>query len=218
MRVSLWSLAALVSTTASAQNDQITEGYYYRCEVSRQLATGKITAVRAINDDKRTLYESDFASWNATQWKGVAITWKARPGPSIRLLDIQASAQIYVRSEERLPRYGFFTLHNGGIPGYDDLILPMRTVADKKATSVGLPLRVLLAYAGTNEKVQWSIFDIKEEYGRRKFYMGGSINIAELREASEAVNEVATLLDETAAVPEQNCQSTPIYYNPLGEI
>lgn len=218
MRSCLWLLVALLSTPAFAQADQTIEGYYYRCEVSLQLTTGKISAVRAINDDKHTLHESDFASWNATKWGGVSIEWRARPGPSVRLPEIQASTQIFVRSEMRLPHYGLFTLHNGGLPGYDDLILPTGTSADKKATSAGLPLRVLLAYAGTNEKVGWSIFGIKEKYGRRNFYTGGSINIVELREASQAANEVATLLDKAANDPENNCQSTPIYYNPLGDI
>ena len=82
-----------------------------------------------------------------------------------------------------------------------------------------MPLRVLLAFAGAQDNISWSVMDVRgRPDGTRTKYADGILDAAALREAAEAVPKAEAMLDTMAAAPAQKCELTPIYYDPNAEI
>jgi len=82
-----------------------------------------------------------------------------------------------------------------------------------------MPLRVLLAFAGTGDSLSWTVMDVRgRPDGTRRKYAEGIVDAAALREAAEALPKAEAILDTMATAPAKTCKLTPIYYNPNAEI
>lgn len=212
------SFAILLAT--SAPSEELITGYYFACSATLKLSRGTITVQRSLREDAQALYESDTGYWEPADRRSGYIRWSSVPGRGAsRLSDNLASYTMFVRTDRRLPKVASWELAGTGLAGYDSFSVPMTTGADPRQGQAGMPLRVLLAFAGSQENISWSVMDVRSRPdGTRTKYADGILDAAALREAADAAPKAEALLNTMAAAPAQQCQRTPIYYDPNAEI
>ncbi|MBV1691039.1 hypothetical protein KRR38_26005 [Novosphingobium sp. G106] len=220
MALSLALLVALSAASRTTPLEQPIVDQYYSCETSRDLAAGKITARRALNSLGQKLYSSDEANWLGTPYDGISIDWNTWPRVTdARLSGIPGAVKIFIQTKKNQPRLGRLIFRHAQIAGPDEFPIPIGTSHDRKSGSAGLPLRVLLAYAGNDETLHWTLMDPKElPDGTRTVLAEGVLNVAALREAANALLQVEAALDDMAKTPEKSCKLIPVYYDPASEI
>lgn len=212
-------LFAVLLATPSPSEELIT-GHYFACSATLKLTRGTITVQRSLREDANALYESDTGYWEPADHRSGYIRWLASPGRTAsRLSDNVASYTMYVRTEQRPPKVASWELSRSGLASYDSFSVTMTTGADSRQGRAGMPLRVLLAFAGTGDSLSWTVMDVRgRPDGTRRKYAEGIVDAAALREAAEALPKAEAILDTMATAPAKTCKLTPIYYNPNAEI
>ena len=215
--------AALSAATGLPAQDEQIEGYYWECSVTLQLEGGELTATRGLTDDTHEQDRSDWASWSPKDYRQPSffssIDWKdPRGGDKTRLGALRGYYRISLRAESNLPKVSDLDIHGGDLGIFTPLTLRLSRTMDKHEAVSGIPLVAFLAYAGIDDRLDWSAIDLTEHHGSRQTLLTGTIAVAPLREAAAAAIRAEAELDRKASTPATSCKREPIYYDPASDI
>lgn len=218
--IMFYGIPAALLLASNPPAEPAIDGYYYDCSATLQLTRGKIRVKRSLKDDGKTLFASDTANWEPADYRSGFINWSAPAWRNdSRLSETIAAYTNYVTTERRLPKVSSWELTRPQLKDNDQFALTMTTQAQPRMGSVTAPLRVILAFVGSETNIRWVVSDVQgQPNGTRREYAEGYLDGAALREAAEALPKSEALLDEMAAAPAKKCKLTPIYYSPYAEI
>jgi hypothetical protein len=220
LSVCLFSFLANLAPTDSQATTQPLLHQVWHCEVTAVLKGGQMRASRTYDNTGR-LDIGDFFFWNGTgynpaqprspiEWD-ISYIWSPVGRPSYQ--DRKAKINVLVRLNEALPLAGLlqisrpYPVEAQGTIGSTALTTTIfqTSQSDPNGGRGDLPLGDLLAYAGNYAQLDWRITKLHDQYGFAAPLAQGKVDIAALREASEAIPTLRTQLVAKAANFRRNC-------------
>jgi hypothetical protein len=209
----------LAPTNSQSTNLPLTHHVWY-CEVTVTLKGGQMRASRTYDNTGR-LDSGDFFFWNATGYNPAQprspIEWDIgyiwSPVGSQSYQDRKAKLNGLVRLNEAMPVAGLlqisrpYPVEEQGAIGSTALTTTIfqTSQSDPNGGRGDLPLGDLLAYAGNYAQLDWRITKVHDQYGFAAPLAQGKVDIAALREASEAIPTLKAQLVTKAADFRKNC-------------
>lgn len=219
--IALSALAALAAEPHAdiPPNNPVFPGYW-TCEVRLQLHGGTLRATRR-RMDRGVPFEEDSATWTAEPSRfelSEFISWESRENKTVRLSNLIGEYKVYVRSKRKLPRITEWRFEAGSLGIFTPLRTIVETGYDKRMGAMSIPLTSLLAYAGGEDELKWSVSETADTYRIKPPFASGNLNVVRLRAAAAAIATAEAELDRLSKNPTGNCQLEHISDSPDAEI